>query len=208
MQSSVFTPYFRETSPTTWAAITSAVMQMLWVYLPIYLDPLRKIIRSRLPSHCQGLIFLEATIHISLPFKTSVSLLFVVKKEQIEDRSSVLVGSFDTIPILDISGIYSPDVQTRLKAAAIVHDACTRVGFFYIVNHGIPEEIVESTFDCAKTFFALPFEEKMEVYIDNSPKFRGYTPLYGSGRPSMDGKGRLFSPFSPGILLLVFWTCS
>lgn len=29
----------------------------------------------------------------------------------------------------------------------------------------------------------------MEVYIDNTPHYRGYTPLYGAGRPDADGKG-------------------
>ena len=66
-----------------------------------------------------------------------------------------------------------------------------RVGFFYIQNHGIPQDLVEEAFEWGKKFFALSFEEKMEVYIDNSPNFRGYTPLYGSGTPDEQGKGSM-----------------
>lgn len=46
-------------------------------------------------------------------------------------------------------------------------------------------------FEWGKKFFDLPFEEKMEVYIDNTPHYRGFTPLYGAGRPDGEGRGSM-----------------
>lgn len=100
-----------------------------------------------------------------------------------------IVGDFDTIPLIDVAGIFSPEISERKKVAEKLHDACTRVGFFYIQNHGIPQESVDAIFDCGKKFFDLSFDEKMEVYINNTPHYRGFTPLGGAGSPGPDGQG-------------------
>lgn len=102
-------------------------------------------------------------------------------------------GDFDTIPVIDVGGIRSQVLDDRQKVATEIRDACTRVGFFYIKNHGIPEHLTEGVFEFAEKFFKLPFEQKMEVYIDNSPNFKGYTPVGGSGKPGPDGKGSRFT---------------
>lgn len=107
-----------------------------------------------------------------------------------------VAGNFDTIPVIDVGSIRSGDLGERRKVAAQIRDACTQVGFFYIENHGIPEELLQEVFKLAGEFFALPFEQKMEVFIDNSPNFRGYTPVGGSGKPGPDGRGSKFGPFN------------
>jgi isopenicillin N synthase-like dioxygenase len=100
-----------------------------------------------------------------------------------------VAGDFDTIPVIDVGGIRSDNLEDRVKVANNIKDACTRVGFFYIENHGISQDLIEGTFRYANEFFALPFEKKMEIYIENSPNFRGYTPVGASGKPGADGKG-------------------
>ncbi len=115
-----------------------------------------------------------------------------------------IVGDFDTIPLIDIAGIFSPDISERKKVATQLYDACTRVGFFYIKNHGISEESIDAVFDWGKEFFALPFDEKMEIYINNIPNYRGYTPLGGSGSPGPDGqrsKSFRFAVLMSGLFL-------
>lgn len=112
-------------------------------------------------------------------------------KEERDDKP-VIVGDFDSIPMIDVSGMYSESIEERQRVATKIREACMRVGFFYIENHGIPQELVDGAFDWARKFFGLSFEDKMKVYIDNSPNFRGYTPLGGSGRPGPDGKGSTF----------------
>lgn len=100
-----------------------------------------------------------------------------------------VAGDFDSIPVIDVTDISSDDLTKRMKVAMNIRDACTRVGFFYIENHDIPQTLVDEVFEQAQQFFNLPFEEKMEVFIDNSPNFKGYTPIGGSGKPGPDGKG-------------------
>lgn len=108
--------------------------------------------------------------------------------KQVSDELSI-VEDFTTIPVINVAGIFSDKLEDRRAVAAKIRDACIRVGFFYVEDHGIPEEIVDNVFDLGKKFFDLSFEEKMRIFINNSPNYRGYTPLFGSRNPSKDGLG-------------------
>lgn len=104
------------------------------------------------------------------------------------------VGNFDTIPIINVSGIFSTQLEERKKVAAQIRDACIRVGFFYAEGHGVSQDLVDSTFEVAKKFFGLSFDEKMELFINNQKNYRGYTPVHGSGTPDpLDGKASKLS---------------
>ena len=94
-----------------------------------------------------------------------------------------------SIPVIDVSAIFSPNLDARKAVAAEIREACINIGFFYVQNHGIPQESVDGVFEWGRKFFDLSFEEKMEVYIDNTPHYRGYTPLYGAGTAGVDGRG-------------------
>ncbi|KAJ5766923.1 uncharacterized protein N7511_004539 [Penicillium nucicola] len=83
----------------------------------------------------------------------------------------------DHVPIIDLSTLDSPHLEERQQLARSIYDVCTQVGFFYIKNHGIPEEVIKEIHNAAEGFFGLPEEQKMKFYIGNSPKFRGYSPL-------------------------------
>lgn len=48
-------------------------------------------------------------------------------------------------------------------------------GFFYVINHGLSEELKDDAFEQSKKFFALPLEEKMKVL--RNKKNRGYSPV-------------------------------
>ncbi|KAF3448299.1 hypothetical protein FNV43_RR09012 [Rhamnella rubrinervis] len=73
------------------------------------------------------------------------------------------------LPILDLS---SPD---RSSIANCLRQACIEYGFFYVVNHGVEEELVEQVLDESSKFFSLPLEEKMKLL---RKEHRGYTPLF------------------------------
>jgi isopenicillin N synthase-like dioxygenase len=84
----------------------------------------------------------------------------------------------DEIPIIDISGIYSDNIEDRKVVAEKIREACHRIGFFYIINHGIDQKHTENTFEQAKRFFSLPEERKMDVCTDLVPEeFFGYFPM-------------------------------
>lgn len=74
-----------------------------------------------------------------------------------------------SLPCIDLS---SPDLQ---KSASLVRQASLDSGFFYVINHGISEEFLETVFRQSKTFFGLPKEEKTKLL--RNEKHRGYTPF-------------------------------
>jgi hypothetical protein len=39
------------------------------------------------------------------------------------------------IPIIDVAGIYSENIEDRKAVAEKVREACHRIGFFYVINH-------------------------------------------------------------------------
>jgi hypothetical protein len=46
------------------------------------------------------------------------------------------------IPIIDLSPLYSPNIEDRKALAKTIRAAAVNTGFFYIKNHGIPEETI------------------------------------------------------------------
>ncbi|KKA20986.1 hypothetical protein T310_4985 [Rasamsonia emersonii CBS 393.64] len=116
-------------------------------------------------------------------------------------QKDIIQGDFDNIPIIDLSLMSSSDLEERKKLAAQIYDACSRVGFFYIKNHGVPEELVDKIHDMAHKFFSLPEDQKMECFIGKSHRFRGFSPLYGEhGDTEIYGKhtGNLSEAFDIG----------
>jgi len=78
------------------------------------------------------------------------------------------------IPIIDIQGLQSEQLETRKKVAAEIQRASHEVGFFYIKNHGVAKAIIDATFAQVKRFFDLPLTVKEQVSITRSPVSRGY----------------------------------
>jgi isopenicillin N synthase-like dioxygenase len=79
-----------------------------------------------------------------------------------------------TLPVLDLSLLDQGEAsaaQFRSALLAATHEH----GFFYLVGHGIPEDVVAGVFAEAARFFALPLEDKRRVEMLRSPHFRGYT---------------------------------
>ncbi|OMO59603.1 Isopenicillin N synthase [Corchorus capsularis] len=73
------------------------------------------------------------------------------------------------LPIIDLSS------TDRISNANSIRQACMDHGFFYLVNHGVEEELVNKVFEQSKKFFSLPVEEKIKLA---SKDCRGYSPLY------------------------------
>lgn len=82
-----------------------------------------------------------------------------------------------TIPQIDISPSFSPDLSARQAVAAQIRDACTTSGFFTITGHGIPEPTRQGILQQAQRFFrTLSREQKEALHIEHSPYFRGWEP--------------------------------
>ncbi len=100
--------------------------------------------------------------------------------------------SFDSIPIIDFTAMFGDDEDKKMIVGEAVRKACTDVGFFYIKNHHVAQNIIDNTFNAAESFFDTPIKDKMEVNIENSKTLRGYTALLaaeheGSGKDFHEG---------------------
>lgn len=96
----------------------------------------------------------------------------------IPGRRQVLTGAaakptFSELPRIDFQRIHSDDLGDRQQLAKEVGAACRDIGFFYAVNHGVDESLLEETFKASRQFFSLPTEVKMEVHNQKTSKFRG-----------------------------------
>ncbi|KAF8226020.1 Clavaminate synthase-like protein, partial [Tricholoma matsutake] len=84
-------------------------------------------------------------------------------------------STFEAIPVIDFTNVTSNDPDKRRALASLIRDACNNVGFFYLKNHGIPEERIRAALGAGKKFFNLPRSKKMELAIQDNSNFKGYT---------------------------------
>lgn len=66
-------------------------------------------------------------------------------------------------PILDFSAYYGDDEIAKAKLVEEVRKCCLYNGFFQIKGHSVPLELQRRVMKCAKRFFALPVEEKLQI---------------------------------------------
>ncbi|XP_022999509.1 2-oxoglutarate-Fe(II) type oxidoreductase-like isoform X1 [Cucurbita maxima] len=76
---------------------------------------------------------------------------------------------FSALNCIDLS---SSDIHLSVS---LLKQACLDTGFFYAVNHGIPEEFMDEVFAQSKRLFSLPLCDKMKLL--RNEKHRGYTPI-------------------------------
>ncbi|MDE2239416.1 MAG: isopenicillin N synthase family oxygenase, partial [Rhodospirillales bacterium] len=79
-------------------------------------------------------------------------------------------AQLDAIPVIDIAPLLAGDDAP----AEAIGRACREIGFFYIKNHGIPQELIDRVYENARHFFALPPEEKEKTAIEHSACHRGW----------------------------------
>ncbi|KAH6833257.1 hypothetical protein C2S53_018091 [Perilla frutescens var. hirtella] len=68
----------------------------------------------------------------------------------------------ESLPIIDFSALITSDPHQRSKALHDLTGACRDWGFFILVNHGIPESLMNATFTAIKQFMSLPDSEKKQ----------------------------------------------
>ncbi|XP_042512005.1 protein DOWNY MILDEW RESISTANCE 6-like isoform X1 [Macadamia integrifolia] len=94
------------------------------------------------------------------------------------------------LPVIDLSS------TDRISTAKSIRRACVDFGFFYLVNHGVEEELFKRVFEESKNLFSLPLEEKMKLARKEQ---RGYTPFYAEKLDtSLNSRGDLKESFYIG----------
>lgn len=110
------------------------------------------------------------------------------------------------LPVIDIAPLRGKNAEAKAKVAAELFSACIDRGFFYIINHGVPENLEEKLEALSQSFFNRPEKEKMDIRMEKAGRaWRGYFPLGGeltSGRPDWkEGLyfGKEHSPEDPRV---------
>ncbi|KAI5857294.1 thymine dioxygenase [Durotheca rogersii] len=87
-----------------------------------------------------------------------------------------MVSEQGAIPVVDFSAWSHGSASDKKRIAQELTDACRRVGFVYIVNHGVSNDVLEEAFGWSKKLFDLPEEKKMLAPHPPGPSVhRGYS---------------------------------
>ena len=88
-----------------------------------------------------------------------------------------MTANFSSIPVLDFSltndQAHKPEFIDQLRHALI------NVGFLYLKNHTVPQEVIDDLIGYVPRLFDLPQEAKNKILMANSPHFLGYSKLCG-----------------------------
>jgi isopenicillin N synthase-like dioxygenase len=82
------------------------------------------------------------------------------------------------IPVIDFGPALAGEPKAlKLLASELLH-ACEHVGFFYALNHGVPEAVIDRAFEASRRFHALPLEQKLKLRLNENNI--GYLPINAS----------------------------
>lgn len=96
------------------------------------------------------------------------------------------------IPTIDIQAFFEGDNTARDAIARQVAEACHEIGFFSIVGHRVPRELLDAIFSQSQRFFELPAEDRVAV----AATFDWYRGWIGTmPGETLDRNSRLFEHF-------------
>ncbi|MEH2213290.1 isopenicillin N synthase family dioxygenase [Nostoc sp.] len=101
----------------------------------------------------------------------------------------VVDKEFSEVPVIDISPLVSQTSNYSDVIADQIRQACQNYGFFYIVGHGVDEQLQKQLEHLSQQFFAQDVETKLKIRMALGGKaWRGYFPVGNeltSGRPDL-----------------------
>ena len=129
------------------------------------------------------------------PFEKEKQLQAESKAWDLSDAKEAGDGD---IPIIDLSDYFASESEESLKAVADqLRTACEEVGFFSIVGHDVPTQLMDTTFEQVREFHRLSPEAKQAILMDR-PEWpvggMGYLPVKNRKLPARD-RGNLNEAF-------------
>lgn len=79
------------------------------------------------------------------------------------------------IPLVDLKKFTEGNDTERAEFVEEIGNAFHEYGFVGVINHGIPEELVNGFYDASEAFFSLPVDVKRSYEIKEMAGQRGYT---------------------------------
>ena len=83
----------------------------------------------------------------------------------------------DIIPVIDLGPYLAGAPGGIDRTAEELRFALTEIGFYFIVNHGVPSRQIHEVFHQVARFHAQPLEKKLEIKLDKHNV--GYLPMRG-----------------------------
>ncbi|MCX7596552.1 MAG: isopenicillin N synthase family oxygenase [Fischerella sp.] len=80
----------------------------------------------------------------------------------------------NSIPIINFSLFNNGDTTTKQIVAEQIYQACHEIGFMYLQNHGMSQNLIEQVFTQSKNFFNLPLEAKQQFAWSDEYSNQGY----------------------------------
>ncbi|MEM5529465.1 2OG-Fe(II) oxygenase family protein [Gammaproteobacteria bacterium AS21] len=116
------------------------------------------------------------------------------EQAQAWDTSVTQRAADEDIPVIDLAAYFSQPTQENLTVVANqLRFACENVGFFSIVGHQVPSEMIDEQFQQIKAFHALPVALKTSIKMDREDwpvGGVGYLPFKNKKLPSRDTGNR------------------
>ena len=92
------------------------------------------------------------------------------------------------IPVIDVNQLVL-GTEARHDVAAKIGEACREYGFFYIIGHGVSEDLQQRLEKLSAGFFLQDLETKLQISMSRGGSaWRGYFPVGGeltSGKPDL-----------------------
>ncbi|MGF1480436.1 MAG: isopenicillin N synthase family dioxygenase [Cyanophyceae cyanobacterium] len=79
-----------------------------------------------------------------------------------------------TIPVIDFAAFINGNEAQQQRVAQEIYEACHRIGFMYLKDLGISQELIHRVFAQSQHFFSLPTEVKNQVAWSDAVSNRGY----------------------------------
>ena len=92
------------------------------------------------------------------------------------------------IPLIDVADYLAGKPGAAERAAAQLRYAFENVGFYYLAGHGVPQKMIDDTYEAAARFHAQPTEAKLAVKVDEHNI--GYMPIAIKAPPNAAAQGK------------------
>ena len=92
------------------------------------------------------------------------------------------------IPLIDVAGHLAGDADASQRAAAQLRWAFANVGFYYLAGHGVPQSLIDRTYEAAVRFHAQPLAKKLALKVNEHNI--GYLPIADAASPQAAAQDR------------------
>jgi len=109
-----------------------------------------------------------------------------------------MTGTTTAIPILDLGPWLDGEPGALDRLAADLRKACLEVGFYFITNHGVPQDLVDRTFEQTAELHHLPLDVKRAYAINE------HNIGYMASRASMQRSSTVHAATKPNLVASFF----